>query len=92
MSQTAIVRAALVLGVSALLAGCGSVKQLRPVQGMSEVPKAATAQERETAAELMTPTTQAQPERQADLLSRSAEREDDPFDLPPGPENGQPGE
>jgi hypothetical protein len=76
------------LALSALTA-CGSVTRLRPQEGMGEVPKAANADRRETAAELMTPSTQAQPDRQADLLAKSAERKDDPFALPPGPNNGR---
>lgn len=76
--------------LSALLASCGSVKQLRPTEGMSEVPKAAAASQPETPDQLMTPSTQARPDRQADLLDRSVQREDDPFDLPPGPDNGRP--
>jgi uncharacterized protein YceK len=75
--------------LAALLGGCGSVTRLRPDEGMGAVPQAADATRRETPAELMTPSTQAQPERQADLLTRSAEREADPFDLPPGEENGR---
>lgn len=75
----------------AALAGCGSVTQLRPKEGMSEVPQAANAQKRETPGQLMQPSTQAQPSRQADLLTKSVERQDDPFDLPPGPENGKTG-
>lgn len=71
------------------LTACGSVTRLRPKEGMAEVPKAANADRRETAAELMTPSTQAQPDRQADLLTKSSERKDDPFALPPGPNNGR---
>lgn len=76
----------------ALLTGCGSVTRLRPQEGMGEVPKAEAAQERATPTELMKPSTQAQPDRQADLLLKSSERKDDPFDLPPGPENGRAGD
>ncbi len=57
---------------------------------MATVPKAAAADKPQTAEQLMTPSTQAQPDRQADLIGRSAERKDDPFDLPPGPTNGRP--
>jgi hypothetical protein len=81
--------ALILLAVTGLLAGCGSVTRLRPHEGMTEVPKAANADRRETAPELMTPSTQAQPDRQADLLSKSTAREDDPFALPPGANNGQ---
>jgi hypothetical protein len=72
----------------ATLAGCGSTTRLRPSEGMTAVPKAAAADRIETAAELMTPDTQAQPDRQADLILRSTRRQDDPFALPPGPNNG----
>lgn len=92
MDKARLAPMAIVLGLSAMVAGCGSVKQLRPTEGMGEVPKAATAQQRETPDQLMTPSTQARPDRQADLLDRSAEREEDPFDLPPGPEHGRSGQ
>jgi hypothetical protein len=82
-------RALTFLAAMSLLAGCGSVTRLRPHEGMTEVPKAANADRRETAPELMTPSTQAQPDRQADLLIKSSERKVDPFALPPGPNNGQ---
>lgn len=74
----------------ALLTGCGSVTRLRPTSDMKPVPKAAAADRIETAAELMTPSTQAQPDRQADLIAKSTERKDDPFALPPGPNSGKP--
>jgi hypothetical protein len=82
-------RSLAILAALVALTACGSATRLRPQQGMSEVPKAANADRRETAPELMTPSTQAQPDRQADLLTKSAEREDDPFALPPGPNNGR---
>jgi|GEM_PF-1815117 len=83
-----MMRALAGLALLATLAACGSTARLRPQQGMTEVPKAANADRRETAAELMTPSTQAQPDRQADLLTKSVERTDDPFALPPGANNG----
>lgn len=92
MNGKSLAQIAVLAGLSALLAACGSVKQLRPTEGMGEVPKAASAPERETPDQLMTPSTQAQPDRQADLLDRSVERKEDPFDLPPGPDNGRPGQ
>jgi hypothetical protein len=82
-------RALAILTLAALLSACGSVTRLRPKEGMTAVPKAAAADRIETAAELMTPSTQAQPDRQADLLTRSTERKDDPFALPPGKNNGR---
>jgi hypothetical protein len=84
-----MMRNLMVLIALAALTACGSATRLRPQQGMTEVPRAANADRRETAPELMTPSTQAQPDRQADLLTKSAEREDDPFALPPGPNNGR---
>jgi hypothetical protein len=36
-----------------------------------------------TSADLLTPTIQARPERNVELLTQSREREDDAFDLPP---------
>ena len=77
----------LVVGVS--LTSCGARQPLKPLPGMTTAPKAATAAVPETPAEMMTPSTQAKPERQVELLTRSTERADDPFDRPPGPDNGQ---
>jgi hypothetical protein len=73
----------------ALLAGCGTPAKLKPLKGMGDVPVAQGADKRATPVQLMTPSTQARPDRQADLLSRSEERQDDPFDLPPGRDNGR---
>jgi len=77
------------LALIGLLAGCGSPTRLRPAPGMTEVPKAAEAKRPATPAELMQPSAQAKPDRRADLLLKSEERKEDPFDLPPGPNNGQ---
>lgn len=79
------------LALIALLSACGSRTELKPKPGMTAVPVAAAAKAPETASQLMTPTTQARPDRRADLLIKSEERRDDPFDLPPGPNNGKPG-
>ncbi len=77
------------LALVAMLAACGSRTELRPTRGMTAIPKAAEAAAPETPTQLMTPSTQARPDRRADLLTRSEERQDDPFDLPPGPDNGK---
>jgi hypothetical protein len=53
------------------------------------VPKAAEAKAPETPAQLMKPSSQSRPDRKADLILQSEERKDDPFDLPPGPDNGK---
>jgi len=73
-----------ILVLLAATAGCGSVVELRPKQGMEPIPAAYAADKPETPTQLMTPDTQAQPDRQADLITRSVERQPDPFDLPPG--------
>ncbi|MBO9574107.1 MAG: hypothetical protein J7494_00070 [Sphingobium sp.] len=82
-------RAFAALALIGALAACGSRTELRPKQGMTSVPKAAEAKAPETPTQLMTPSTQARPDRKADLLTKSEERADDPFDLPPGPNNGK---
>lgn len=71
--------AALTLG----LASCGGRQPLKPVAGqrLPAVPVGAAAAP--TAQQLMTPSTQARPERNVELLTQSRQRDDDPFDLPP---------
>ena len=74
----------LTLGALALaLASCGGRQPLKPVAGqkMPAVPVGAAAAP--TAQQLMTPSTQARPERNVELLTQSQQRKDDPFDLPP---------
>ncbi|KFG90627.1 Argininosuccinate lyase [Sphingobium herbicidovorans NBRC 16415] len=74
----------LALGAIALaLASCGGRQPLKPVEGqkMPAVPVGAAAAP--TAQQLMTPSIQARPERNVELLTQSQERRDDPFDLPP---------
>ncbi len=74
----------LALGALALaLASCGGRQPLKPVEGQKipAVPVGAAAAP--TAQQLMTPSTQARPERNVELLTQSQERRDDPFDLPP---------
>lgn len=73
----------------AALAACGKQNALEPKPGMAPVPKAAAAARPQTAAELMKPSTQSRPARDIDLLSRSEPRRDDPFDKPPGADNGR---
>jgi hypothetical protein len=65
------------------LASCGGRQPLKPVEGQSlpAVPVGATTAP--TAAQLTTPSIQARPQRNVELLDRSKERGDDPFDLPP---------
>lgn len=65
------------------LASCGGRQPLKPLAGQKgpAVPLGAAAAP--TAQQLMTPSTQARPERNVELLTQSKQRADDPFDLPP---------
>jgi len=74
---------AAVLLAASTLGGCGAQQKLRPAEGQSLPPKPAMAQTTPTPPELLTPPPIAQPERVNELLTRSKERGDDPFDLPP---------
>ncbi len=65
------------------LSACGNRGALEPPKGQS-LPQAVYGEaERPTGEELITPSTQAQPERSDELLRRSEKRQDDKFDLPP---------
>lgn len=77
-------RTVLALGaIALLLAACGSREDLRPAPGQKAPLKPALAARAPTTDELLAPPPIAKPERQDDGLSRSQERKDDPFDLPP---------
>ena len=68
---------------TALVAGCGQVAELKPSAG-HELPVAPHGREdRPGANALLVPAPQASPERSVELRSRSEQRRDDPFDLPP---------
>jgi hypothetical protein len=66
-----------------LIAGCGKSTDLKPRTGASLPVKPATALTQPTASDLMTPPSQAKPNRVDDPLTKSVERPDDPFHLPP---------
>lgn len=74
----------MLVAAAALLAACGSRTALKPPQGAAPMPKAAAAKAPQTPEELMTPTSQARPDRTVDLLTQSVERQPDPFDTAPG--------
>ncbi len=74
---------ALLLFAGLTLAACGSRVPLRPVAGQGTPPVPALASAAPTTDQLLTPTTEARPERVDELLRRSEERQDDRFDLPP---------
>ena len=65
------------------LAACGSREPLQMPEGASLPVAPAMAARAPTTEELLTPPTIAQPERVDERLTRSEEREDDRFDLPP---------
>jgi hypothetical protein len=73
----------LLVGATAILAACGNRGALQPAKG--DTMPAATYGEGKALSgdELLTPSTQAMPERSDELLRRSEKRQDDEFDLPP---------
>jgi hypothetical protein len=73
----------LLLAAGLPLAGCGSRDDLRPLSAEKTPQKPALAPVAPTTEQLLTPPPIARPRRQDEGLSRSEERKDDPFDLPP---------
>ena len=65
------------------LCACGQKAPLEPAPGTALPPAPYGAEARPTAAELLTLPPTAAPDRSVELRTRSEEREDDPFDLPP---------
>ncbi|MBC2776175.1 hypothetical protein [Parasphingopyxis marina] len=78
-----VLSAAFLLAPALVLTACGGREPLQPAQGESMPVAPAMARATPTTDELLEPTTQQRPERVDELLRRSEEREDDPFDLPP---------
>jgi|TARA_R100000049_G_C1951798_1_gene100218 hypothetical protein len=74
-----LLTAALPLALSA----CGQRAALQPPPGETLPPAPYGGDQRLTAEELLEPDVIAQPKRDTELRTRSEEREDDPFDLPP---------
>ena len=72
------------------LAGCGSAASLTPKPGQQLPVAPVGARARPTPARLLTPTTQARPQRSDELLTNSERRRSDEFDLPPAgdPQSG----
>ncbi|PLK26596.1 hypothetical protein [Novosphingobium sp. TH158] len=77
-------KAVLALAVLALpLAGCGVTAPLKPQAG-KDLPVAPLGRDtRPTSDELLKLRPQAAPERTVELRSKSEDRADDPYDLPP---------
>ena len=71
------------LGALSLLAACGSRQDLKPKSAEQTPPKPIMAATAPTTEQLLALPPIARPARQDDGLSKSEERKDDPFDLPP---------
>lgn len=72
------------VGLAALaLAGCGNKRELKPAPGHGLPPAPYGREQSRGADALLKAPIQAKPDRNVELRSRSQEREDDPFDLPP---------
>jgi predicted small lipoprotein YifL len=65
------------------LAACGQKTALEPVEGTVLPPAPYGAESQPTSDELLVLPPTAAPDRSVELRTRSEEREDDPFDLPP---------
>ena len=76
-------RTAIALAALAMLAACGQKSALEPVAGNSLPPAPYGAEVQPTADELLALDPEAAPDRSVELRTRSEEREDDRFDLPP---------
>ena len=79
------IRPALLLAAALplVLSACGQRAALQPPPGETLPPAPYGSDERLTTEELLEPDVIAQPIRDTELRTRSEEREDDPFDLPP---------
>ena len=71
------------LALACVLSACGQKAELTPRQGASLPPPPFGSEVQPSAAELLAVDPQAAPDRSVELRTRSEEREDDPFDLPP---------
>ena len=76
-------RTTAVLILAMALAACGSRADLKPQAGHSLPVAPLGRADRPTADELLVRPQQAAPARNVELRTRSEERADDPFDLPP---------
>ena len=81
------VRFATLIAAAAAIAACGSIEPLEPTAGEPLPVKPLMARATPTPEELLTPPTNAKPERVDELMKRSQPRRPDPFDLPP-PDGG----
>ena len=72
-----------ILACALALAACGQKADLAPVEDAALPPAPYGAEVQPSADELLLLDPQAAPDRSVELRTRSEEREDDPFDLPP---------
>ncbi|MEL7728900.1 hypothetical protein AAG612_05130 [Citromicrobium bathyomarinum] len=79
--RTRLIPIALALPLA--LAACGQRADLTPPPGATLPPAPYGSEVQPTAEELLEPDVIAVPQRDAELRTKSEEREDDPFDLPP---------
>ena len=77
--RSSLAMVALALSIGA----CGQKADLAPVEGAALPPAPYGAEMQPSADELLVLDPQAAPDRSVELRTRSEEREDDPFDLPP---------
>jgi hypothetical protein len=71
------------IAAALLLGGCGKKTVLHPADGHALPPKARTAATQPGVMQLLTPSTQARPARDDELVIKSAPLQPDRFDLPP---------
>lgn len=76
-------RIAMAAALVAALSACGGREALKPVAGQATPPVPKGAAQALTPDQMMAASSQARPERNAELLRQSEVRKDDPFDLPP---------
>ena len=78
-----MLRVTLAAATALVMAGCAQRTPLEPAAGNTLPPAPYGAKSTPDADALLTPPPQAVPARTVELRSRSEERADDPFDLPP---------
>jgi len=76
-------RLVIVVPLVLLAAACAQKKDLKPVADAALPPAPYGSDHQKSAEELLTRSSQAAPERSVELRTKSEERTDDPFDLPP---------
>jgi len=82
----------LVAAAMLAIASCGRVTDLEPAPGHQMPVKPEMARVTPTFDQLLTPPTQARPDRVDELVKKSQPRPNDPFELPPGTGGNAPSE